>query len=155
MNRERFYKIVILCLLLLNFGILGYLLVSRNDGHGHPPPGGPPDRLIIERLKLDEKQQDTFDGLKQEHHGQMMELQEQSSILHRQLYALLKNKPVDSATKDSLMQLLQQNALQKEQVTFEHFRKLRGILRPEQEPAFDDLVEEISQRIMGPHRSGH
>jgi hypothetical protein len=158
MTKEHFYKWVILLLLLLNFGILTYL-VFRGDNHrmGPPPPGrgNPVDEVIINRLKLDEAQQARFDELKHEHHAQMLDLQETSSELHKALYAGLESTTPDSNGQDSLMQLLQTNALQREAVTYDHFRKLRGILRPGQQPAFDGLVEEISERIMGPHRRHH
>jgi Spy/CpxP family protein refolding chaperone len=156
MNRERFYKIVILLLLLLNLGVLGYLVTDRRDPVSHPPldgrPGPAADRVIVNRLDLTENQQEQFAGLKHEHHRQMLELQEESSELHKELYALLQYEKPDNKTKDSLLHLLQQNALTREQVTFEHFKKLRGILTPEQEPAFDEFVEDLSRRILGPHR---
>lgn len=151
MSRERFYKITILCLLLLNFGILGYLVFSRNSNSGHPPHDAP-DKIIIERLKMDERQQDSFNELKHEHHSQIMELQEQSSEIHKALYTLLKTGNTRDAVKDSLLKLLQQNALEREQVTFDHFQKLRAVLRTEQQVKFDELVEEMSQRIMEVHR---
>jgi len=153
MSRDRFYQVVILLLLLLNFGILGYLWMGKQDArHMGPPP--PPDRMIIERLHLDDKQQEQFEGFRDEHHSQMVTLQEQSAELHKELFALLKAPGVNEQAKDSMMGLLQQNSHKKEEITFEHFQKLRAILTPQQQTEFDSFVEEISERILGPHRGG-
>jgi protein CpxP len=143
---------LILLLLLLNFGILGFLWQGRgHDRHeGGPPP--PPDRMIIERLQLNDRQQEQFEGFRDEHHAQMVDLQERSAVLHKQLFALLKDKQVNARAKDSIMNLLQQNSNQREEITFEHFRKLRSILTPRQQAEFDSFVEEVSERILGPHR---
>ena len=87
MRQERFYKILIFLLLLLNFGMLGYLLVEHK--RPTPPPHGrpaPPDRIIIERLQLNDEQQSQFDVLKHEHHTQMVAITERSAELHKQLF---------------------------------------------------------------------
>jgi Spy/CpxP family protein refolding chaperone len=155
MNRENFYRLIIVLLLLVNFGILAYLLIGNNDrrGPGRPEFGPPrPDRMIIERLKLDEEQQEQFHDLKHEHHTQMLDAQETSADLHRKLFVALKDTTVSTATTDSLYAQLAQNQLRKERATFDHLKKLRSILKPEQEPYFDELVEDLSERIMGPHR---
>lgn len=151
MRKDGFYKLVIVLLLLLNLGTLGYLLMEKN-GKGHKLPPPPPDRIIIERLHLSEPQIKQFELLKHEHHSQMLDIQEQSGRLHRQLFELLRNDTAITVEKDSLLRLIQATNLQKEQVTFEHFRKLRKMLAAEQQDEFDRLVEDISSRIMGPHR---
>ena len=82
----------------------------------------------------------------------MLDAQETSADLHRALFVALKDSTLSTTTMDSLYTQLGQNHLQKERATFNHLKKLRSILKPEQEPFFDDLVEDLSERIMGPHR---
>src|ERR1043165_6819219 len=153
MRNDKFYKIIIIALLLLNMGVLGYLWFGNNR---HPEPGGPHrvDELIINKLHLDDKQQHQFQGLKEQHHSQMIKIQQEEGRLHKQLFALLKNDSIDDIERDRLMVHLQENDKRKEEVTFEQFRKLRGILQKEQQPDFDMLVEEIASQIMGRHRDG-
>ncbi|HYD22232.1 MAG TPA: periplasmic heavy metal sensor [Flavipsychrobacter sp.] len=150
MKNEHFYKIVIIMLLLLNAGVLGYLWLHNDDRKG--PPHGPhmrPDQMIIERIGLDDKQQEAFRVLKDEHHNQMIDIQGADSKLHTDLFALLKQDPVDSVLKDDLLAKLKTNDSLKEEMTFDHFRKLRAVLRPEQQPKLDELVAELAGRIMG------
>ncbi len=154
MKTINFYKIVIVTLLLINTGTLAYLFIGRNERSGMPPHGNPVDHLIIERLQLTTAQQQQFNMLKHEHHERMLEWQEQSSRLHGGLFTLLKNQEKDTIAIDSFMQLIAANDRKKEMATYEHFEQLRDILTPAQQPSFDGLVEEISQKIMNPGRPG-
>src|SRR5437588_11698155 len=98
MKKENFYKVVIILLLLLNSGVIAYLLLQRGPG-GRPPMHGGPDRMIIERLKLDGEQRQKFEGLKHEHHAQMLDIQEKSGEVHHKLFALLENDKIDSLSR--------------------------------------------------------
>jgi periplasmic protein CpxP/Spy len=154
MTKDSFYKIVISMLLLINIGILAFLWTDRrNEGpmHGHHRMGPPPpDRMIIERLDLNDKQIDQFDELKHEHHSEMVAIQRQSAQLHKDLFLLLKTKDVDTIHRDSILRQLQVLDTRKELATFDHFQKLRSILVPEQQANFDEFVEELSRRLLAP-----
>lgn len=153
MKKDMFYRAVIIILLLLNLGTLGFMWMNGREHtgeHGHHPPR--PDGIIITRLGLNEHQQEQFFTFRDEHHGQMVEIQQESSKLHKELFALLQQANADTVLKDSLLARIQILNLRKEEVTFHHFQQLRSILNPGQLDKFDDLVEDISQQIMGPHR---
>lgn len=158
MTKDNFYKIVIFLLLFINIGILAFLWVDRKqdkpgiDQHHQGPP--PHDRMIIERLELDEKQIGQFEELKHEHHSQMVAIQHQSAKLHQDMFLLLKTKEVDTTYRDSILSQLQVLDTKKELATFEHFQKLRGILAAEQQASFDEFVEELSRRLLAPLPAG-
>ncbi len=150
MSAERFYKIVIVLLLLLNTGTLAFLWLGRPDTAPHPPRPEH-DRIIVERLQLTADQQETFEALKHEHHTQILDIQRRSGMLHGELFRLLRSPEPDGPGKDSILALIQQTNLDKELVTYEHFKKLRQILNDSQKPAFDQLAADMSARIMAPH----
>lgn len=159
MKNEQFYKIVIVLLLLLNGGTLVFLWVNNNRQQERPPhatPHGrnPVDRMMSEKLGLTQEQEEQFRGLKQEHHGQMTEIQQEEKQLHQDMFLLLKADHTDTAARNAFMTKLEANDRKKEEVTFEHFRKLRLILTREQKPRFDDLVEEIASQILSHRRQG-
>jgi Spy/CpxP family protein refolding chaperone len=155
MNKDNFYRFVIIALLLLNSATLAFMWFAKDGepkGDGHRPPR--PDQLIKERLALDDAQSMQFDGFKHEHHSAMVDLQIESSDLHQTLFALLKAPVIDTASRDSIITQIQELSRQKELITFEHFRQVRSILNDDQQTKFDAFVEEISRRILGPHREG-
>lgn len=160
MSNGRFYKIVIVALLLLNGGILAFLWMKNNTlpqehAGGRPGPGhNRVDRLMSNKLHFTEEQEQRMQELKEEHHGQIMQIQEEERRLHNELFSLLRTNNNDTALRNSLMERLGLNDLRKETVTFEHFQKIRAILTPEQLPMFDELMEEIASHIMSHHREG-
>lgn len=155
MKNERFYKIVIVLLLLLNTGTLAFLWMKANRTAPFPA-GGPGkhnrvDRLMSEKLHFTPQQEDLMVNLKNEHHFQILEIQEEESKLHTELFGLLHSNNNDTAAKKAILDKLAANDTRKEEVTFEHFRQIRAILTPEQLPKFDELMEEIASHIMSHH----
>lgn len=143
MKRENFLMIVVVLLLLLNFGTLGYLFLVKPTVQmvGHHPPK--PDKLIIERLQLTPEQITVFEELKHEHRSGINQLNHRSKELYEGYFALLKNKPIDMAAADSMEALLAGVQMQKDSVTFYHFIKLRALCTEAQKPLFDGLVDEL------------
>lgn len=151
MNKDNFYRIVIVALLLLNVAMLAYLWSGPRSPHGEMRAGPPrPDELIHERLQLTDRQTEQFDELKHDHHSHMLKLQEQAAGLHEKLYRLLQNPTPDTAERNNILAQLQHNYQQKELITFNHFQKLRSILTDEQKARFDELVGELNRQLIGP-----
>lgn len=154
MRKEVFYRVIIVALLLLNFGVLGYLWKGKqevNEGRGaEGDRRKEPAEFIIKSLQLDEEQQMKFEELKHEHQHNMQMVREESKNLHDGLYKELHKQTVDSNVVDSFMQLIVVNAKQREMVNFNHFRDLKTILKPEQYKLYDEFIEAIARRFGPP-----
>lgn len=102
MRKDKFYRIVIIALLLLNFGVLAYLWIGNNKPEGHHPRHEEPAGFIIESLQLDGAQQEQFNELKHAHHQASRELRQEGRDLHDALFRLLTNDVIESTAVDSL-----------------------------------------------------
>lgn len=148
MRTDNFYKVVIIVLLVINIGTLGYLWMGGHTPGGQmPPPHGGPSNLIIERLKLDEQQQRQFEELKREHQSAIRKIRQESGMLHDSLFSLLKAEVVNDSDKYALEQRIKEVEIQKDRINFEHFKELKSILHPDQVPLYNNLVEEIGRRL--------
>src|SRR5688500_16491711 len=152
MEKNRFLKIIIICLLILNFGVLAFLVWgnkrNRGDHHGGNMRGGPA-KFIVEELNLDDKQQDQFNELKKEHQQQMRQLQD-SIKTQRDLLpdAIIKG---DNAVADSIAARIGHYQQRMEYLTYEHFVKVRGICNDEQQKKFKTIIQDILE-MMGPRK---
>lgn len=149
MKRENFLMLVVIALVVLNFGTLGYLLLNKGQQPAnlpHRPPG--PDKLIIERLKLTPKQVDEFEGLKFEHRSGINHLNRESKEVYTEYFSLLKTDQPDFAAAQTIEQRLAHIQAQKDSVTFMHFVKLRQLCTEEQKPLFDDFVDELGDILV-------
>lgn len=146
--------IAVIALLLLNFGILGFLLLR--PGPNGPRPGGAPGKRIVEYLQLDARQQQTFEQLKSAHHQQMLESDRAYREALSSYFGLLKNDAPSQAQQDSLQAILTQIQEERRAVTFQHFQDLRQLCTPEQKERFSTLVPELMHVILPPpnRRSG-
>lgn len=150
-KREKILMFIILFLVLVNSATLILMWMNRPPfppHHGHPD--GPPDKIIIERLKLEEEQIKQFEILKKEHQAQMREINTQSKELHQKYFKLLENENVDDSTADVYEKQLANLTEQREEFTFNHFKKLKAICKPEQIKLFNDFVGELGKILAGP-----
>lgn len=151
MKRERLLMIVILVLVLLNSATLIYIYIwTWNQPISSHERNRRPDKLIIERLKLDEEQQKQFEELKHEHHSAVVKLDEQSRELHKQYFALLEKEEINDSIVDGFEKQLAAITERKEEVTFDHFKKLKAICKPDQIKLFNDFIGELGKILSGP-----
>lgn len=162
MKTDRFYKIIIILLLLLNIGTLGYLLLNKNGSPKdmkHRPPkmrneGGHKlnsiDRVIIDKLDLDEEQQQKFSEYKREHRKSTDSVQRTIRDIQKELFSLVKEKEMNVQVRDSLLAIIEESESAKHLITIDHFHDLRSMMRPEQVESFNEFMEDIGSRITGP-----
>lgn len=153
MEKSKFLMIVIVFLLILNFGTLALLFFGR--GHGRPnhrPPNGKegPARFIISALKFDEKQEAAFNDLKKEHQGQMR-MMEDSMRTQRELLPdlIITGNKVKA---DSIANNIGKFQKQIEMYTFDHFVKVNALCNDEQKKKFKNIIGDIL-KMMAPHKS--
>ncbi|HXP49123.1 MAG TPA: hypothetical protein VN922_04170, partial [Bacteroidia bacterium] len=87
--------------------------------------------------------------LREEHHHAVEAIQQHSRQLREQFFGMLQNNPVDSAAIKRMTDSIAATQEQIEMVTFYHFRKVRDILRPEQQKRFDEVIQEAT-KMMAP-----
>jgi Spy/CpxP family protein refolding chaperone len=149
MEKTKLLTITVIGLLLLNFAILAFLLVSGPRGHKRPnerPEGRPdPREIIIERLHFDINQQKEYDKIVQLHEGQIKKLDENLRSAKNELYTQLKYPQADVKIKDSLIAVINANQKQIEETHFKHFEDIKKLCHQDQLEDFNALTEELSR----------
>jgi len=147
MDKIKVLTVGVIALLLLNFGTLGFLLLS-GPKHDRRPPHREPKEIIIDKLQLDATQQASYRTLIDWHRGTIDSLDHQIRSTKNELYLQLTQKTVDIKTKDSLIARLANDQKAIEETHFKHFQDIKNLCKPEQMNNFNDLTEELS-RIFG------
>ncbi|MCA6365106.1 MAG: periplasmic heavy metal sensor [Bacteroidetes bacterium] len=139
MNKNRLFITLIVLLLTANVVLLVFAFGDRRH---HPPRHHGPKDKIVRRLNFDEKQAGQFEILIHEHR-QALHAQDDSIMnLRRELYLALNTR--DAVMSDSLLNELAKQQMRIERIHFLHFKSIRALCRPEQLPAFDSFVPELS-----------
>jgi periplasmic protein CpxP/Spy len=145
MSKIKLLSIAVVGLLLINAGIVGFLLLRKPpvppDGNGPAKKEGP-KKIVIERLNFDNNQVAAYELLITEHQVAVRSLKDSISHTKNDLYQSLKTDAF--AGKDSLINLL--SVLQKriESVHYEHFTQIKKLCRPDQAESFNALTKDLS-----------
>lgn len=153
MDKMRLLTLAVIGLLLLNFGLLGFLFLKkeRQPEHNPRPPHEEPKYIIIRKLRLDEAQKAAYQGLIDEHRSKVTVLNRQNLELKNELYVLLRAEKPDTMVASALIHKIGRKQEALEHINFEHFRQIRALCKPEQVAAFDSLAKELAGIFAPPH----
>lgn len=146
MENLKFYKIAIALLLVLNIGTLTFMWMHRPL----PPDQRGPFQFLVHATGMDEVQQKSYAQLRDAHRAQVESFRAQNSDLRKQLFAQLaqhsSSDPIVLQLTDSIASVKRQEEI----LTYEHFREVRAICRPDQQSKFDAAIGEAIQSMVPP-----
>jgi Spy/CpxP family protein refolding chaperone len=149
MNTIRFYKGVIIALILLNLGSLSFLWLGRTKGDQSANQGQAAEFLIRE-LKLTPGQQEQFGTMRSEHRERLNFIQEHDRNLHNKFFEPLFLPTPDTTLVKSLADSIANLRREMELITFSHFMQLKQILSASQKEKFHNIFREALDRVMPP-----
>ena len=154
MDKIKILTYSVIGLLLLNIGIIGFLFFSRpnrNPEVNHRKP----KEFISEKLHFDANQIDKYESIIPIYKDKIDSLDAINRKLKSELYSQLKLQVVNSAIKDSIINLFLANQKQIEEAHFKHFQDIKNICNPSQLEDFNaltqDLVKMFSNQNSKPH----
>lgn len=142
MNKVTLLTLLVVVLLIVN-GISLYMLFKK---HGGRRDGAPNPRMLFAKLQLDDKQEQQFEELRKVHFKERDLLRAEDVRLRKELAAMISKEVTDSLKLDSLTSMLAANRKQFELGIYNHFRQLQLLLKPEQKPKFEQIMNEIIMR---------
>ena len=142
MNKNTFYILIIICLLISNL-----ILVFRSGNE--PKKHVRPKEIIIERLNFDDKQIAQFEELIEVHREKTRENHREMMDLKNDLYTHLNN-PIDSQIVDSLTRKIGEQKQEIELINYNQFNDIKKICTPDQLKKYNELTNDIARLIEPP-----
>jgi periplasmic protein CpxP/Spy len=141
--KSNWLKYLVVIALIVNAATLIFFWYNRlPDGENRPKSR--PERVLIEELKMDEKQEAIYQTLRDQHHQAHDSL---LLIIADKRQALYNQKQIANDTFLHQIGLLQE---QIERVTYDHFQDVRQICTPQQQAQLDTLLGKTVQGILTP-----
>jgi len=147
MNNSRFYKVVIVILVVLNIGTLTFLWFGHRRS-GQDPERGQASKFLIRELQLTPGQQDEFGDLRDLHQKRLLELQERDRVLHDRFFEAIFLPVPDTLAATKIADSIADIRRQMEMLTFEHFNELRQLLTQKQIQKFHQIFRQALERVM-------
>jgi|JFJP01.1.fsa_nt_gi periplasmic protein CpxP/Spy len=150
MNKTKVLVFAVIALVALNFGIIGFLFLSKNnDGtRGRKMPR----EIIIEKLHFDANQIAAYEKIIQDHQKKIKGLDDSIRVSKNELYQLLNSDTIDSSQKDTIFFKLADYQKQIETTHFNHFLEIKKLCKKEQLSDYENLTEELSKIFSHPRK---
>lgn len=146
MKTLRFYKILVLILVVINLITLFFLMKTGNEKH---PPFGPRKSLVT-ILDLKGEAADKIKVLELEHFRLKDSLVDHSRKLHEELFHSFNNSEKDSTDISTLIDKIVENQRENEQMTFEYFKKVDALCNEQQREELQNVIHHALRHMGGP-----
>jgi hypothetical protein len=145
MEKTRFLTLIIVALVLLNIGTLGFIFLGGGPGMLPSLSGRPAvAQFIIHSLNFDDQQIKAYQQMWVAHRRNKQDLQMR---LAQARESFLQGLSTGDTTQLAKVSNIQHDM---ELLTFQHFREVRGLCRPDQEPKFDAVIQEALRMLSRP-----
>jgi len=144
MKTNRFYKIIISVLILINIGTLFFFW------KGHKGPQRPDRNQLVEMLDLSGSAKTKILELQDDHFEKKGALIKRSRNLHESLFQSFNDESKDSTEIKKLIDKIVENQRETEQMTFDYFKVVNALCTPDQQKKLQDLIHNVLRQAGGP-----
>lgn len=155
-SRNKIYVSLIGLLLLSNLALVAFFVMNKPEKreiHKDRPGSYMKDALKNE-VGFNDEQMAAFDKMVDQHRQQMRPMFEDITKTKESFYKLL----TQPRTPDTILNVAAQQIGEKQKSIdikiFNHFQNIRQLCTPEQQPAFDSLIQRVVHRMIFPMRRG-
>lgn len=134
MNNTKFLILIIIVLLVMNGFLFFRLIKPRKEGA---------KSIIIEQLHLDKEQIKKYESYIRQHRQDVNENEAKMNALRSNLFEQLKYDQ-NFLKVDSLISIIAQQQMVAEKINYNHFLEVKGLCKPSQKEAFNELTTEIA-----------
>lgn len=146
-TNNKILSVAVVLLLLSNIALVVFLMNNKGKGNEKRSGGkGDPSEMMAKELGMTEQQQKDHKQLKDDHFKAMKPFYDTLRTAKAAFYALTKEANVDDSTLAVYSQRIYNKQAEIDKYTFAHFKRVRNLLTPEQQPKFDEFLQKMMQR---------
>ena len=146
-SNNKILTIAVVLLLLTNITLVIFMVKGRNH---HPRKGtggkGEPFEMMVKELNMTEQQQKEYKQLKEDHFKTIKPLFDSVRAAKTAFFSLIKDTAVNDSTVNVYSQRISERQSIIDKLTFDHFKRVRNLFTPEQQPKFDEFVKKMMQQ---------
>lgn len=144
-STNKILTIAVILLLITNIALVAMMVMGKDKKERK---GGREQafEMMVKELDMTEAQQKEYKQLKDEHMKDSKPLFDSLRSARNAFFALVK----DPAANDSILSVYSQRISERQSAIdkniFAHFKRVRSLFTPEQQPKFDTFVQKMMQR---------
>lgn len=144
MNNNRLLSIAVVLLLLVNIALVIFMVKGRKKATHRE--GRDPFAMMVKELVMSEQQQTNYKAQKEEHFKVIRPLYDSLRSAKIAFFALTKEASVSDSLVSAYGKRITDRQSEIDKLTFAHFKRVRTLFTPEQQPKFDTFVQKMMQR---------
>jgi Spy/CpxP family protein refolding chaperone len=144
-SNNKILTIAVVLLLLVNIALVIFMVKGRKPaekGRGK----GDPFEMMVKELNMSDQQQKDYKEQKEEHFKNIKPLLDSVRAAKTAFFALIKDTTVSDSTIAVYGQRISEKQAAIDKLTFAHFKRVRNLFTPEQQPKFDEFIQKMMQR---------
>lgn len=140
MNEIKFYRIVLVALLISNVFLIAFALKPQKP---RLRPEDQPKQIIINRLHFNASQVEEYESIISNHQQKIIRIEDDIHKTKKELFEILDAD--ETLKKDSLIDVLAHLQADIEQIHFQHFIDIKNICNPEQLKYYEKLTHDLNR----------
>lgn len=131
----------ILYVLIIFLAAANIFFLINQFGRSKGKKRGNPADFIVKELRFDESQMKQFNVLNDQHKSEVKVISDSLKKLKGKLFIKISEENVSKGTIDSLLNRIGDYEIQKDAMTFYHFRAIQDICTDQQKEDFNEIVK--------------
>ena len=155
-SRNKIYVSLIGLLLLSNLALVAFFVMNKPEKHEvrKDRPGSYMKDALKNEVGFTDQQMATFDKMADEHRQQMRPMFEDITKTKESFYKLLTQPTTPDTILNEAAKQIGEKQRSIDIKIFTHFQNIRQLCTPDQQPAFDSLIQRVVHRMIFPMRRG-
>jgi len=146
-NSNKFLTVAVVLLLITNIALVVFMFTGKNNRRGwHSDGRKDPSELMAKELGMTDQQRKEQKLLKEEHFKTIKPLFDSLRAAKSAFFALSKEQNVSDSLINVYHNRISEKQFEIDKLTFVHFKKVRALFTPEQQPKFDEFVQKMMQK---------
>jgi protein CpxP len=146
-SNNRILTTAVVLLLITNIALVALMVTGKDKDEGTRRRGrGEPFEMMARELGLTEQQKASMKQLKEAHFASTKPLFDSLRAAKAAFFGLLKEDNITDSVLAVYGMRVNEKQAALDKILFAHFRKVRSICTPDQQPKFDAFVQKMMQR---------
>lgn len=145
MKNNKILSIAVVLLLLVNIALVIFMVKGKKRAP-HRKEGKEPFEMMVKELEMTEQQKTDYKSQKEEHFKNLRPVVDSLRSARTAYFDLVKDPAVNDSLAEKYNRVILDQQATINKMTLTHFRSVRNIFTPAQQPKFDAFIKKMVQR---------
>ena len=144
-STNKILTIAVILLLVTNIALVIFMVKGKSHRDTRTTKSDAYE-MMVKELGMTDQQQKDYKQLKEDHFKSIRPLFDSLRAAKSAFFSLIKDSTIADSTINSYEQQISEKQSVIDKLTFAHFKRVRNLFTPEQQPKFDEFIKKMMQQ---------